>query len=118
MTELDNDGLGENIICYTKEIMLYNEAFRKAFAALPEITGVNDIIRLDIRAFLNKMDEPSQDRAYLDNGQLHHTALAKVYHVNLITRYRSLMPAQPKIYKRIRLILHRRGIKRLEQVEV
>ncbi|MEM7033951.1 MAG: hypothetical protein AAF629_30705 [Chloroflexota bacterium] len=118
LTELDNDGLGEDIICYTKEIKLYNQAFRKAFHTLPEITGINDIIRYDIRAFLNKMDEPVQEKAFLAKEQLQHAFLAKVYHVNLITRYRSLMPRQPKVYRRIRMILHRTGIKRLEQVEV
>ena len=64
------------------------------------------------------MDEPTQEKVYLAKGQLQHTILPKVYHVNLITRYRSLMPRQPKVYRRIRLILHRAGIKRLEAVEV
>ena len=118
LTELDNDGLGENIICYTKEIKLYNNAFREAFHTLPEITGINDITRYNVGAYVNRMDEPYQEKAYLAKGQLHHISIAKVYHINLITRYRSLMPRQPKVYKRIRMILHQKGIKRLEQVEV
>lgn len=118
LTGLDNDGLGENIICYTKEIKLYNDAFRKAFQAFPEISGVNDIIRYNVSAYMNRMDEPYQRKDYLAKGQLHHFDIAKVYHINLITRYRSLMPRQPKVYKRIRMILHRTGIKRLEQVEL
>jgi len=45
ITELDNDGQGENIICYSKDIILFADAFKQVFMDMPEITGINDIMR-------------------------------------------------------------------------
>ena len=115
ITELDNDWRGEHIICYSKKIVLFNNAFKKVYADAPEITGINDITRYDIRAYLNKMAEPVQERSYLDGSQLTTITCHKVYHLNFLAMYKSL-PQKEKIYKRIRLILDREGIKRIESV--
>ena len=117
-TELDNDGQGEDIICYSKEIVLYTQAFQDIFADVPEITGINDIIRYDIRVYLKKMAEPVQERIYVQDGQLCSVQCHKVYHLNFVTRYMSLYPKKVKLYKRIRLVLNREGIKRVEHVPV
>jgi hypothetical protein len=117
ITELDNDGYGEHVICYTKEITLFTTAFR-IFANAPEITGINDITRYDIRAYLKRMDEPVQEKNYLVAGQLSQISSHKVYHLNFITRYKSILPQKEKTYKRVRLILNQAGIKRIEHVTV
>jgi hypothetical protein len=117
ITELDNDGYGEHVICYTKKITLFTEAF-KIFADAPEITGINDITRYDIRTYLKKMDEPVQERDYLVAGQLSQICCHKVYHLNFITCYESILPEEEKIHKRVRLILNQEGIKRIEHVSV
>jgi hypothetical protein len=118
ITSVDNDGRAENIICYTKEIVLYPNAFKQVFADLPQMTGLNDIIRYDIRAFLRKMDEPIHERLYLNDNELQAVHCHKVYHLNLISRYLSYEPVKDKLHKRIRLILDRDGIKRVEHVTV
>jgi hypothetical protein len=118
LTELDNDGYGENIICYAKEVTLYNDAFKQVYANAPEITGINDIIRYDIRAFLTKMDEPLQKRTYLQDEQLQSIFCHKVYHLNLVFRYTAPYPQKSRLYTRVRLVLNRDGIKRIEHVPV
>ena len=118
ITSLDNDGQSENIICYTKEIVLYANAFKKVFLDIPHITGINDIIRYDIRAYLRKMAEPIQERRYLHDEQIHMIPCHKVYHLNFVSRYRTLQPEKVKLHKRVRLILNQKGIKRVEQVQV
>jgi hypothetical protein len=118
ITELDNEGQGETVICYAKDIVLFTAAFREVFIDVPEITGINDIIRYDVRAYLKKMAEPVQARGYLEAGQLKTLPCHKVYHLNLISRYRSMKPEKGKLYKRLRLILNREGIKRVEHVPV
>jgi hypothetical protein len=115
-TELDNDGQGENIICYSKDIVLYTNVFQRIFADFPDISGINDIIRYDIGAYLRKMDDPVQHRYYLENDQLCAVPSHKVYHLNLVSRYRSLHPEKAKMNKRIRLVLNREGIKRIEHI--
>ena len=90
--DLENDWRGETIICYTKDIVLQRKAFDKVYAETAEISGLNDIIRFDIRLFLRKMAEPSHLRPYLKNGQLCLAECHKVYHVHLVSRYRAVHP--------------------------
>jgi hypothetical protein len=114
--DLDNDGQSEVIICYTKEISLYAHAFRKSLIGFPNVTGLNDIMRYDIRAYLNKMDEPAQKRLYVKNGRAVPMTTSRVYHINFISRYRSLQPQKDKFHTRTRVVLTRYGIKRVEHI--
>ncbi len=118
ITELDNERQGENVICYSKDIVLYSSTFKQVFADMPDITGINDIIRYDVRAYLRKMAEPTQVKKYLQDGELKTALCHKVYHLNLISKYKSVSPQKDKIYKHLRLILDQEGIKRIEQVKV
>ena len=113
---LDSDGREENIIRHSKEIVLYTGAFNRIFGDMVEITGINDILRYDIRAYLNKMAEPVQERNHLENGELHSIFCHKVYHLNIVSRYKAVHPQKAKIHNRIRLVLDRTGIKRMETI--
>ncbi|MEM8857356.1 MAG: hypothetical protein AAGD96_03495 [Chloroflexota bacterium] len=115
-SKIDSDGREENILRHSKEIVLYNNAFKKIFGDSIRITGINDILRYDIRAYLNKMSEPIQERNYLSEGELKSIFCHKVYHLNIVSRYKTIRPQKGKIHNRIRLILDRTGIKRLETV--
>ncbi len=116
ITDLDNEGLGEWVLCYTKEITLFTNAFKGVFGEALDITGINDISRYDIRAYLKKMADPIQERHYLEAGQLKIIPAHKVYHLNVISRYRSLLPHKEKITRRMRLVLNRQGLKRIEHI--
>ncbi|MCB0153821.1 MAG: hypothetical protein KDF65_03420 [Anaerolineae bacterium] len=118
ITDMNNEGQPERIICYSKEIVLFTEAFKRVFVDAPPITGLNDILRYDIRAYLRKMGEPQQQRIALEESTLKTILCQRVYHLNIITRYRAILPAKDKDHKRIRLILTRSGLKRVEQVPV
>jgi hypothetical protein len=117
LDELDNDGQTERIICYAKEITLFTEAFKKIYADTP-LTGINDIIRYDIRAYLKKMADPTQERNYLQDGQLKTALCQKIYYLNFVSQYMLLTPKKAKLYKRLRLVLNRDGIKRTERIPV
>ncbi|HSH04516.1 MAG TPA: hypothetical protein VLL52_18545 [Anaerolineae bacterium] len=116
LTELDNDGQGEKIIRHVKEVTLYTKAFKNLYVGLPEITSINDIIRYDIHTYLNKMADPIQHRFYLQDEQLHPISCHKVYQVNIVSKYITY-PQKEHLYKRIRLILNQKGIKRVEHLE-
>ena len=118
ITSLANEGGTEQVICYTKEITLYTGQFKKAFPDFPHISGINDIIRYDIRPFLRKMGEPIQDRNYLRDEEIEVIPCHKVYHLNFVSRYRALEPKKMKLHRRIRVVLNQAGIKRVEHVEV
>lgn len=117
-SELNNDGRGEHVIRHSKKVTLYNDAFKQIYGEIPEITSINDIIRYDIRAYLNKMAEPVQIRHYLEDEQLHPVVCHKVYHLNLVSRYTTSHPQESRIHKRLRLVLNREGIKRIEHIPV
>lgn len=117
-SELDNSGQGETVIRYTKNITLFTDIFKQKFVDMPEITGLNDIMRYNIRTYLRKMDEPVEERYYPEDGRLKTIITHRVYHINLVFKYTSKHLQTEKMYRRIRLILNRAGIKRLEQVEL
>ena len=116
ITEISNEGRGENIICYTKEIELQIKDAEKVLRGFPEITGINDILRFDVRHFLKKMAEPMQERFIIREGELVSLLCHKVYHVNLVSRYKTVRPGVNKENRHLRLILDQTGIRRIEEV--
>lgn len=114
--DLDNDKKGETVICHTKDIVLNADLFRKAFAGLPRISGLNDIIRYDIYRYLRKMDDPVEENLLLRDGKLEVVNAQKVYHINVVSQYSSASFGNEKIHKRMRLVLNRLGIKRVEHI--
>jgi hypothetical protein len=114
--DLDNDRQGETVICHTKDIVLNADLFQRAFAGLPKTSGLNDIIRYDIHPYLRKMDDPVEDQLLLHDGELRVAHSHKVYHLNFVSQYISISSRNEKIYKRMRLVLNRLGIKRIEYI--
>jgi hypothetical protein len=64
------------------------------------------------------MDDPVEKQLFLDNGQLKTIDTHKVYHVNFVSRYTSIKPQYEKLYERMRLVLNRDGIKRIERISL
>jgi hypothetical protein len=116
--DLDNDRQGETVICHTKDIVLNADLFQKAFAGLPRISGLNDIIRYDIQRYLRKMDDPVEDQLLLHEGELRVVQSQKVYHINVVSQYSVTGTQNEKLYKRMRLVLNRLGIKRIEHITI
>ncbi len=116
--DLDNEGMGETIICHTKDIVLDANLFPKAFKGFPKINGLNDIIRYNIQPYLRRMADPVEEQLLLEDGQLKTVHTQKVYHVNVVSRYKSISPGVEILYKRMRLVLTRKGIKRIEYISV
>ena len=116
--DLDNEGMGETIICHTKDIVLDSDLFPKAFKGLPRVSGINDIIRYNVQPYLRKMADPVEDQLLLEGEQLKTVHTQKVYHVNVVSHYKSISPKVEILYKRMRLVLTRKGIKRIEHISV
>lgn len=116
--DLDNEGMGETIICHTKDIVLDANLFPKAFKGFPKVSGLNDIIRYNIHPYLRKMADPVEEQLFLEDGQIKTVHTHKVYHVNVVSRYKSISPKIEFLYKRMRLVLTRQGIKRIEYISL
>jgi len=116
--DLDNDRQGETVICHTKDIVLNGDLFGKAYAGLPRTSGLNDIIRYDIHPYLRKMADPVETQLLLDQGQLREVLSHKVYHLNIVSQYTSMNVQSEKLYKRMRVVLNREGILRIEYIDL
>jgi hypothetical protein len=76
--------------------------------------GLTDIVRFHIARLLHDMDEPDQEIEYIDaiTRRLDPIRAAKVYRVDVVFRFSS--QNDPPATTLMRLILDRRGIKRIE----
>jgi hypothetical protein len=79
---------------------------------------LNDIIRYDIHRYLRKMDDPVEDQWLLREGKLELVQSQKVYHINVVSQYSLAGFQNEKMYRRMRLVLNRLGIKRIEHIRI
>ena len=113
ITDVENRWRGEKVIHYRKHVDLFSKRLKKASQDY-EFEGVNDIFRFNVNRFLTKMDNPVKKIYNLIDNQVTGIPGNRVYHINLIQK----VSGDNKVsYKRFRLILTRKGIKRIEQVE-
>jgi hypothetical protein len=117
ITSIDEEGKPERVIKYEKEVSLFPERISRFHQRRRDL---NDIMRLNIDDFLKQADDPVVDYLHLDpaSGQLEQVQCQRVYHVNIVFTYRSIgsrKQAAERI-ERIRLILNRDGIVKLDEV--
>lgn len=100
--------VGEEVLKYEKKIKINNRKILDSFS--DRIEGLNDIMRFNINNFTKKMDDPDT-LVYMLNDGVKKVKAAKVYHVNIVIEFTS--NDERSLYK-IRLILTKDGIKRIE----
>jgi hypothetical protein len=117
ITSIDEEGKPERVIKYEKEVALFPMRISRFHERRRDL---NDIMRLNIDDFLKQADDPTAAYLHLNSvsGQLERSQCRRVYHVNLILKY-NFYDAQKHArfrFQRIRLILNRNGIVKLEEV--
>ena len=84
----------------------------------PRFSSVTEIFRLDLRKWLVHTDDPKQRIYFADPESQHvYSAMApRVYNLGIVYRVRPKdQPDAP--WRRVRVVVGRKGIKRIEQVE-
>lgn len=114
-TGLENQNQDESVLCYTKEVILRANAFRRMATGGPPITGITDIMRYDVRPYLRKMDDPIERKFYLQRGKLCVARCQRVYYLNIVSVYTSEGEQGFQRIERTRVALTRKGIKRIER---
>jgi hypothetical protein len=112
ITEIENGWVGEKVVLYRKRICLFNDQVLKACRG-HAVEGINDIMRFSVLEFIRKMDNPKKQLYIVDEDEYQRIKGERVYHLNLILKY-----TLPKriLYKRFRIVLSRKRIKRIEPV--
>jgi hypothetical protein len=107
---------GEEIIHYRKVISMEVDDD----APMPPGYWLRDIVRLNMRHFMVRLDEPVASQLYFDaqRGGFATTPLPKVYHVNLILAVRRVDPAghSQEQLEHLRVVLDKQRIVRVERV--
>ncbi len=109
---LASDGLGETVLLARKHVSIFSKNCKNLFADF-KVDGIVDIMRLNIRRFLWKMDNPEKE-VFLpgDDGEsIRKVSGKRLYHINIVIRYG--MAGREDHYTRYRIILGRNGIRRI-----
>lgn len=114
ITEIESDWVSESILRYRKRIRLSSRAISALYRGI-ETGGINDIMRFSVAGFTRRMGNPRKELFVLDEDDFRRVKAERVYHLNLILRYGG---AERVRYKRFRIVLNRRKIKRIETVSV
>jgi len=101
----------ETIIHYKREVSLHTGILRRLSAP---VTGIRDNIRLNIRRFLPKLDEPYYKTSYVGaNGKVEALRVPKNYHLDVVLLFSEQKQERKGSYMK-RLILNKDGLLRVE----
>lgn len=118
-TVLERTGKPEIILRYVKNVMLKTKSIQEYHTRHGDI---NDIIRFNIRHFLQYADDPVQFENIWDEDSQKVVLVpcSKVYHINVIFKIRSFTKSDKEsavCYKKVRVIFDQNGIKRILTLE-
>lgn len=118
ITSVDEEGKPERVLKYKKEIVLFPEVILRSHERRRDLS---DIMRFNIRELTEQADDAEVEYRYADpaDGAVRGASCARVYHVNLVLKYTYFdRNEQVNIhYERIRIVLNKEGIVRLEEVK-
>ena len=114
LTEIENSWIGEKVILYRKQIKLNTKQIKTVYKDYT-ISGINDIARINISKFLEKMTNPEMPMYFIDNEKYKKIYGNKVYHLNLILNFKT---SDKEFFRRYRIILNRNGIKRIQKIMI
>ena len=121
-TELEPERL-ETVLHYNKRMRFeVQHAVREHFGEA-QVRRIHDVLRFDISHFLAKLADPHKKLSFYDLEQgIVTTEAPRVYHLNLVFRYTVSHYFEGRVhsrvtdYERLRVILNKQGIVRVETV--
>ncbi len=114
LTKIEGEGRPENVIKYFKSIKLFPKTISNIHT---RVLNTSDIIRFDVSNFLSKIEDPYSVYQWynIENQQVEFINAARVYHLNLIVKFtRSSLKGKITDINRVRFIVDKKGIKRIE----
>ena len=110
--EADNRANREKIILYRKYVKLNREVLDKS--SMYTISGINDILRLNVSNLTMKMDNPEIPLFVMEDNNLGYTVVKgeKIYYINVILQLRYMDQSE---LHRYRLAFNRSGLRSIEK---
>ena len=116
----------DRVILYRKQVHIDRDVLRGLSDY--DSNGINDIIRLNVNSFLQKMDNPKVNiTSVVGDGTLKTVACDKIYYLNIVLQMNYDESGKGKLdrknknlsteYKRFRVALNRDGIDSIEEVQ-
>lgn len=113
LTEIENDMTTEKILLYRKSVHIDRKKLQEGSSYA--FSGINDIIRLNVKSFTKMMDNPGIPMKTLDaEDRLQTISCDRAYFLNMILQYRYDDTVE---YKRFRVAVSRDGIHSIEEVK-
>ncbi len=113
---LESTFLGESVIHSRKYVKICSRNCESIYSDF-QVDGLVDIIRFNVRHFLEHMDNPVRELFLPDGkGGIMSARAARVYHVYMTIRCSTGRSEERVSVSRFRLTLARNGIKRLEKI--
>lgn len=104
--ESDNAKLGERIMLYRKQVHIENDQLRDHYQY--DFSGINDILRLHIQRFTQKMDDPTLCMDTINKqGKLSTLEVPRLYFLNIVQQFTH---GEQVDYKGFKLAVTRNGI--------
>ncbi|MCB9902870.1 MAG: hypothetical protein H6831_00535 [Planctomycetes bacterium] len=114
LTKIESRYTGEQIMVYRKRVHLDARAVHATFPDY-DVPGITDIMRFRVSEFLSRMDDPTKELFVMDDEGYQRIKGARVYHLNFVLNLRG---DGRQDLRRYRVVLTRKGIKRIEAVGV
>lgn len=115
LSRLENGSLEENVMVFRKKIEIFGNPCRDIFREF-DVDGIVDIMRLNVRHWTYKMDNPGKPIYLSDGENVQKLKARRDYHVNMVLRYGERDGKDH--FERYRLVLCRNGIRRIEPFPV
>ena len=112
LSRLENGSFEENVMVFRKRIEIFGDPCKNIFREF-DVDGIVDIMRLNVRHWTYKMDNPSRAVYTSDGENISKLKAHRDYHVNMVVRYGERHGKDA--FERYRLVICRNGIRRLEK---
>lgn len=116
---LEEEGKPEVVLSYIQKITLLNEKIDEIHKRKKNLSN---IIRFNIQDFLKYADDPTQHELLWNSKttEIEDVLISKVYHLNMILKLSSYKgnAVNKLFFKKFRVILDQKGIKRIEEPDI
>jgi hypothetical protein len=112
LLQAENRIFDEKIILYRKLVYINSQKLKAN--NIYDISGINDILRLHVNRFTQKMDNPDQPLNIINKeGKIEEVISQKTYYLNIVMQVKYEDKTE---YKRFRIVLSRNGILEVQEL--